>query len=204
LHPWNATPRSPFFARCQPRSTSFSSGKIAICNRANLSNRLTTSLCRKRGTANRRIDGIVMNDSRAQPPILSDHPRPSPRVVLLSFLSPFPDQGDGRLSHRGIHDHPERFHRIRACRAFLSFFSPFFSLIFSRGLAPKSMEILLFDSALVLLRSSLVPFYLLLLFLFVYPRISLKEGFCTTESIEFRLAPVVTRQTNGKPDRLAG
>lgn len=137
-------PPSPllFFARCQPRSTSFSSGKIAICNWANLSNRLTTSLCRKRGAANRRIDGIVMNDSRAQPPILPGHPRASPRWYRSPTLA-VPRSEGSRLSHRGIHDHPERFHRIRACRAFLSFFPPFFSLTFSRGLALKSMEALL-------------------------------------------------------------
>lgn len=127
-----ATPRSPFFARCQPRSTSFSSGKIAICNRANLSNRLTTSLCRKRGAANRRIDGIVMNDSRAQSPILPGHSRPPPRWYRSRSLAVL-RSGGGGLSHRGIHDHPKRFHRIRACRAFLSFFSPFFRLPFHGG-----------------------------------------------------------------------
>lgn len=147
-----------FFARCQPRSTSFSSGKIAICNWANLSNRLTTSLCRKRGAANRRIDGIVMNDSRAQPPILPGHLRASPRWHRSPTLA-VPRSEGSRLSHRGIHDHPERFHRIRACRAFLSFFPPFFSLTFSRGLALKSMEALLSAPALVLPRS-VVRFFL--------------------------------------------
>lgn len=166
---------------------------------------MTTSLCRKRGAANRRIDGIVMNDSRAQPPILPGHPRASPRWHRSPTLA-VPRSEGSRLSHRGIHDHPERFHRIRACRAFLSFFPPFFSLTFSRGLALKSMEALLSAPALVLPRSVIrffLPLFLPFFFLFVHLRTSLKEG-CATESIEFRPAPVVTRQTNGKPDRSAG
>lgn len=108
------------------------------------------------------------------------------------------------MSRRGIHDHPERFHRIRACFAFLSLFFPFFSFTFSRGFVLKSMEILFSALTLVSLRS-LLPFFFLFSHLFArtYSRTSLKEGSRATENIEFRPTPEVTRQTNGKPSRPA-
>lgn len=129
----NATPRSPFFARCQPRSTSFSSGKIAICNRANLSNRLTTSLCRKRGAANRRIDGIVMNDSRAPSPILPGHFRPSPTVAPLPFPRRFPVRGvvDCRIEEFTITRNV--FIGFGRAVLFCLSFPPFFRLPFHGG-----------------------------------------------------------------------
>lgn len=146
-----------------------------------------------------------MNDSRALPPNPCSPPRGHSRSTslslapfLLSHLPPPPMPGGGRLSRRGIHDRPERFHRIRACFAFLSLFFPLFSFTFSRGFVLKSMETLFSALMLVSLRS-LVLFYLFFFFslsLFsssirsrTFAGTSLKEGFRATESIEFRPTP---------------
>lgn len=158
-----------------------------------------------------------MNDSRALPPI----PRIPPTITAVVpprppplLPSPSTDSGrrGGRLSRRGIHDHPERFHRIRACLAFLSFlFPPFFSRSPFRGGRRgkgrrKGIRLQIDEDsalALVSLRSLLSAFFFS--FFFFYIRTfadEFKGGSRATESIEFRPAPEVTRQTNGKPDRL--